>query len=164
MPTKLLKYPPIILLASSCTVALPEFQTAASLAPRENKLAVAAFQERSKCKHRGVAVYNEVPQPIDLATTTSISRLNIEQDNLASRSHGPKWSHPIKSGLSAPWELSIPKLNDIDAGYTVFTPTLYRSWANESGVVTHTFFARSEAVSQRVSWEVVGTGQRLWAT
>ena len=52
--------------------------------------------------------------------------------------------------------------NDIDAGYTyVFTPTLYRSWANESGVVTHTFFARSEAAYNvfRGRWLA---GQRLW--
>ena len=151
MPTKLLKYLPIILLASSCTVALPEFQTAASLAPREKKLAVGGFSGRGlNASTGGVAVYNRgLTNQLDLTTTTSISRLNIEQDNLRiSAVTGPKWSTPNqKWALSAPMGAVYSEtFNDIDAGYTyVFTPTLYRSWANESGVVTHTFFARSEA-------------------
>ena len=151
MPSKLLKYLSLLLLASSCTVALPEFQTAQSLAPRENKIAVGGFSGRGLNASTGaVAVYNRgLTNQLDLTTTTSISRLNIEQNNLrVSAVIGPKWSTPNqKWAISAPMGTVYSEtFNDIDAGYTyIFTPTLYRSWANESGTVTHTFFARSEA-------------------
>ena len=51
--------------------------------------------------------------------------------------------------------------NDIDAGYTyIFTPTLYRSWANPNTNVTHTFFARSEAAYNlyRGRWFAIVSG------
>ena len=151
MPKKLLKYLSLLMALSSCTVALPEFQTAESLAPRANQLAVGGFSGRGLNASTGaVAVYNRgLTNHLDLTTTTSISRLNIEQDNMRiSAVAGPKWSAP-----SQRWALSAPvgvvyseTFNDIDAGYTyIFTPTFYRSWPNENGRVTHTFFARSEA-------------------
>ena len=148
---KLVKFLPLLILATSCTIALPEFQTAASLAPRENKIAVGGFSGRGlNASTGGVAIYNRgLTNNLDLTTTTSISRLNIEQDNLRiSAVVGPKWSTPNqKWAISAPMGTVYSEtFNDIDAGYTyIFPPTLYRSWANESGTVTHTFFARSEA-------------------
>lgn len=159
-----------MLVASSCTVALPEFQTAQSLAPREHAIAVGGFSGRGLNASTGaVAVYNRgLTNQLDLTTTTSVSRLNIEQDNLRiSAVVGPKWSTPNQK-----WAVSAPvgvvhsqTFNDIDAGYTyIFTPTLYRSWGNENGVVTHTFFARSEAAYNlyRGNWFAVvsGYGQR----
>jgi hypothetical protein len=170
VPLKLLKYLPLLILATSCTIALPEFQTAHSLAPRENKIAVGGFSGRGlNASTGGVAVYNRgLTTNLDLTTTTSVSRLNIEQDNLRiSAVIGPKWSTPNqKWAISAPvGAVHTQTFNDIDAGYTwIFTPTLYRSWSNESGQVTHTFFSRSEAAYNtfRGRWFAVvsGYGQR----
>ena len=170
VPSKLFKYFPLVLLASSCTITLPEFQTAESLAPRENEIAVGGFSGRGLNASTGAAaVYNRgLSSQIDLTTTTSISRLNIEQNNLRiSAVIGPKWSTPNQK-----WAISAPlgtvyseTFNDIDAGYTyIFTPTLYRSWSNETGQITHTFFSRSEAAYNtfRGRWFAVvsGYGQR----
>ena len=57
----------------------PEFQTAKSLAPRVNKVAVGGFSGRGLNASTGaVAVYNRgLTNQLDLTTTTSISRLNI---------------------------------------------------------------------------------------
>ena len=121
---------------ASCTVALPEFQTAESLAPKENKIAVGGFSGRGLNASTGaVAVFNRgLTNQLDLTSTTSISRLNIEQDNLrVSAVIGPKWSTPNqKWAISAPMGTVYSEtFNDIDAGYTyIFTPTFYRSWAN----------------------------------
>lgn len=166
MIVKLIKFLPLLILATSCTVALPEFQTAASLSPRENKIAVGGFSGRGlNASTGGVAVYNRgLTNNLDLTTTTSISRLNIEQDNLrVSAVIGPKWSTPNqKWALSAPvGAVHTQTFNDIDAGYTyIFTPTLYRSWANPNTNVTHTFFARSEAAYNlyRGRWFAIVSG------
>ena len=123
VPSKLLKYLSILLLTSSCTVALPEFQTAESLTPRENKVAVGGFSGRGLNASTGaVAVYNRgLTNQLDLTSTTSISKLNIEQNNLrVSAVIGPKWSIPNqKWAISAPMGTVYSEtFNDIDAGYT----------------------------------------------
>lgn len=138
------------LFASSCTTALPEFQSAASLAPREHHLAVGGFSGSGlNASTGGIAVYNYgLTQQLDLTSNLSASRLNIEQDNIRMTAlAGPKWSSSTNTwALSAPLGLSYSRTyNDIDAGYTyLFTPTIYKSWNYGNPYNTSTFFARSE--------------------
>ena len=138
------------LFASSCTTALPEFQSAASLAPREHHLAVGGFSGSGlNASTGGIAVYNYgLTQQLDLTSNLSASRLNIEQDNIRITAlAGPKWSNGSNTwALSAPGGISYSRTyNDIDAGYTyLLTPTRYKSWNYGNPNSTSTFFARSE--------------------
>jgi len=137
-------------LLGSCTTALPEFQSAASLAPREHHLAVGGFCGSGlTARTGGIAVYNYgLTQQLDFTSNLSASRLNIEQDNIrVTALAGPKWSSASNTwALSAPAGISYSKTyNDIDAGYTyLLTPTIYKSWNYGNPNNTSTFFARSE--------------------
>ena len=135
---------------SSCTIALPEFQTAASLAPGQHKIAAGGFSGRGlNASTGGLLVHNYgITDQLDLTSNTSLSRLNIEQNNIRySLLSGPKLSNSNGS-----WAVSAPvgaiyteTYNDIDAGFTyLFTPTLYKSWKFANPDLTYTFFARSE--------------------
>ena len=135
---------------SSCTIALPEFQTAESLAPGAHKVAVGGFSGRGlNASTGGLLVHNYgITDHLDLTSNTSLSRLNIEQNNIRySLLTGPKLSNSNGS-----WALSAPAgaiytetYDDIDAGFTyLFTPTLYKSWKFANPDLTYTFFARSE--------------------
>jgi hypothetical protein len=157
------------LIACSCTVALPEFQTAASTPIGQQKLAVGGFSGRGlNASTGGIAVYNRgLSDQLDLVSTTAVSRLNIEQDNIRLATLiGPKWSSADQK-----WAFSVPvgfeyseTFNDIDAGYTfLLTPTLYKSWNFKNPNITYTFFARSEAAKNfRGRWFslIGGYGQR----
>ena len=135
---------------SNCTTALPEFQNAASLAPREHHLALGGFSGSGlNASTGGIAVYNYgLTQQLDFTSNLSASRLNIEQNNIRITTlAGAKWSSASnKWALSLPIGLSYSKTyNDIDAGYTyLLTPTLYKSWNYGNPNSTSTFFARSE--------------------
>ena len=135
---------------SSCTIALPEFQTAASLAPGQHKIAAGGFSGRGlNASTGGLLVHNYgITDQLDLTSNTSLSRLNIEQNNIRySLLTGPKLSNSNGS-----WALSATvgaiyteTYDDIDAGFTyLFTPTLYKSWKFANPDLTYTFFARSE--------------------
>jgi len=124
----------VLLPLTSCTIALPEFQTAESLQPRDFAGAVGGYSGRGlNASTGGLGVLNYgLTEQLDLTSSLSVSRLNVEQDNIRiSILAGPKWS--AKSGT---WALSVPggavyneTFNDIDASYTyVLTPTLYKSW------------------------------------
>ena len=152
-PSSLFTVPIIALMGmvlSNCTTALPEFQSAASLAPREHRLAVGGFSGSGlNASTGGIAVYNYgLTQRLDFTSNLSASRLNIEQDNIrVTALAGPKWSNASNTwALSAPAGISYSKTyNDIDAGYTyLLTPTLYKSWNYGNPNSTSTFFARSE--------------------
>ena len=140
----------IALLFTSCTIALPEFQTAESLAPKQHTVAAGGYSGRGlNASTGGLLVHNYgITEHLDLTSNASLSRLNIEQNNIRySLLTGPKWSTP-----EGKWALSIPAgaiytatYNDIDAGYTyLLTPTLYKSWQFKNPDLTYTFFARSE--------------------
>lgn len=139
-----------LLLCTSCTIALPEFQTAESLAPKQHTIAAGGYSGRGlNASTGGLLVHNYgITEHLDLTSNVSLSRLNIEQNNIRySLLTGPKWSTP-----EGKWALSIPAgaiytatYNDIDAGYTyLLTPTLYKSWKFKNPDLTYTFFARSE--------------------
>src|SRR5210317_486587 len=84
---------------SSCTIALPEFQTAKSLAPGAHKVAAGGFSGRGlNASTGGLGVMNYgITEQLDLTSSLSVSRLSIEQDNIRiSMLAGPKWS--TKSG------------------------------------------------------------------
>jgi len=138
------------ILLSSCTTALPEFQSANSLAPRDHHLAVGGFSGSGlNASTGGIAVYNYgLTQQLDCTSNLSASRLNIEQDNIrVTALAGPKWSNASNTwALSAPGGISYSRTyNDIDAGYTyLLTPTIYKSWNYGNPNNTSTFFARSE--------------------
>ena len=96
----------LLLSASSCTVALPEFQTAASTPIGQQKLAVGAFSGRGlNASTGGVAAYNRgLTDQLDLVSTIAVSRLNVEQDNIRIATLlGPKWSSADQK-----WAFSIP--------------------------------------------------------
>ncbi len=135
---------------SSCTIALPEFQTAESLAPQQHKVAAGGYSGRGlNASTGGLIVHNYgITERLDLTSNMSLSRLNIEQNNIRySLLSGPKLSN-----ASGSWALSAPvgaiyteTYNDIDAGFTyLFTPTVYKSWKFANPDLTYTFFARSE--------------------
>ena len=135
---------------SSCTIALPEFQTAESLAPQQHKVAAGGYSGRGlNASTGGLLVHNYgITERLDLTSNMSLSRLNIEQNNIRySLLSGPKLSN-----ASGSWALSAPvgaiyteTYNDIDAGFTyLFTPTVYKSWKFANPDLTYTFFARSE--------------------
>ena len=154
---------------SSCTVALPEFQTAASTPIGKHKLTVGGFSGRGlNASTGGMAVYNiGLTDQLDLVSVTAVSRLNIEQNNIrVATLIGPKWSN-----VNQKWAFSIPvglehseTYNDIDATNTfLLTPTLYKSWNFKNSKITYTFFARSEAAKNfRGKWFslIGGYGQR----
>ena len=128
------------LIACSCTVALPEFQTAASTPIGQQKLAVGGFSGRGlNAGTGGIAVYNKgLTDQLDLVSTTAVSRLNIEQDNIRIATLiGAKWSSADQK-----WAFSVPvgfeyseTFNDIDAGYTfLVTPTLIQCWGYQKGI------------------------------
>jgi len=147
---RLLLYVSFLLLINSCTIALPEFQTAESLAPQQHKVAVGGYSGRGlNASTGGLLVHNYgITERLDLTSNMSLSRLNIEQNNIRySLLSGPKLSN-----ASGSWALSAPvgaiytkTYNDIDAGFTyLFTPTVYKSWKFANPDLTYTFFARSE--------------------
>ena len=87
---------------TNCTIALPEFQTAESLQPQEYAGAVGGYSGRGlNASTGGLGVMNYgITEQLDLTSSLSISRLNIEQDNIRiSMLAGPKWS--TKSGTWA---------------------------------------------------------------
>ncbi|MEC8458452.1 MAG: hypothetical protein VXY91_03475 [Bacteroidota bacterium] len=153
----------------SCTVALPEFQTAASTPIGKHKLTVGGFSGRGlNASTGGIAVYNlGLTDQLDVVSITAVSRLNIEQNNIrVATLIGPKWSN-----VNQKWAFSIPvglehseTYNDIDAANTfLLTPTLYKSWNFKNPKITYTFFARSEAAKNfRGKWFslIGGYGQR----
>jgi len=156
---------------SSCTVALPEFQTAKSLEAGKHSFAAGGFSGRGlNASTGGIAVHNYgITDQLDLTTGLSLSRLNIQQDNLKySALIGPKWS--TKSGN---WALSIPAgavvlntFNDVNTGPTyVLTPTLYKSWGYDNPNLTYTFFFRSEGAYNEIrgTWltAIGGYSQRI---
>jgi len=163
----------IALLFTSCTIALPEFQTAESLAPKQHTVAAGGYSGRGlNASTGGLLVHNYgITEHLDLTSNASLSRLNIEQNNIRySLLTGPKWSTP-----EGKWALSIPAgaiytatYNDIDAGYTyLLTPTLYKSWQFKNPDLTYTFFARSEFAYNylRGRWfTVVGGYSQKYAT
>jgi hypothetical protein len=81
----LLYYLGSLFLFNSCTIALPEFQTAESLAPGAHKVAVGGFSGRGlNASTGGLLVHNYgITDHLDLTSNTSLSRLNIEQDLIA---------------------------------------------------------------------------------
>lgn len=134
----------------NCTIALPEFQTAESLAPKQHRVAAGGYSGRGLNASTGAhAVFNYgITEKLDLTSNMSLSRLNIEQNNIRySVLAGPKWSN-----AKGTWALSAPAgaiytetYNDIDAGYTyLLTPTVYKSWRYKNPNLTYTFFTRSE--------------------
>lgn len=135
---------------NNCTIALPEFQTAESLAPQQHAVAAGGYSGRGlNASTGGLLVHNYgITEQLDLTSNMSLSRLNIEQNNIRySLLTGPKFS--TKNGR---WALSVPAgaiytatYNDIDAGYTyLLTPTLYKSWQYRNPNLTYTFFTRTE--------------------
>jgi len=137
-------------LLMSCTIALPEFQTAESLAQGTHAVAVGGYSGRGfNASTGGLVVHNYgVKEKLDLTTNVSLSRLNIEAPNIRSSVlSGPKWSNAAGN-----WAVSAPvgtiythTFNDIDAGFTyLLTPTIYKSWKPRGASSTSTFFTRSE--------------------
>jgi len=140
----------VLLPLTNCTIALPEFQTAESLQPHEKAVAVGGYSGRGlNASTGGLGLLNYgLSEQLDLTSSLSVSRLNIEQDNIRiPMLAGPEWT--TNSGT---WALSVPggavyteTFNDIDASYTyVLTPTLYKSWKYQNPNLTYTFFTRSE--------------------
>ena len=68
----------------NCTIALPEFQTAESLAPKQHRVAAGGYSGRGLNASTGAhAVFNYgITEKLDLTSTMSLSRLNIEQNNI----------------------------------------------------------------------------------
>lgn len=138
------------MLLSNCTIALPEFQTAESLKPREHSAAIGGYSGNGlNASTGGLIVHNYgLNDQLDITSNFSASRLNIEQDNIRfSLLSGPKLSNSTGTwAIAAPLGVVYTEtFNDIDASYTyVFTPTLYKTWRYENPNLSYTFFTRSE--------------------
>ena len=173
MNSSFLKYICLVVcgILCSCTVALPEFQTAASLEKGKQQTAFGGFSGRGLNASTGGSVVHSygVNQKVDVNTHLSLARLNIEQNNVKYAAlTGPKFSSPNQK-----WAVALPVgavyldyLNDIDDGITgVITPTIYRSFYLKKAPVTHTFFIRTEAaynfLYEEWFWAVGGYSLRL---
>lgn len=135
---------------SSCTIALPEFQTAESLEKGTHAVAAGGYSGRGFNASTGALVVHNygVKEKMDWTSNVSVSRLNIDEANVrVALLSGPKWST-----AGGTWAVAVPMgsiytetFNDIDGGFTyLLTPTLYKSWKLEHSDLTSTFFARSE--------------------
>lgn len=140
----------IALASSSCTVALPEFQSAESLPKQQHNVVAGPFSGRGLNASTGLSFVHGygLTDQIDLNSHIGFARLNVQQPNIKySILTGPKFSTPNQK-----WALSLPVgavyldyLKDIDDGVTgVITPTLYRSFYPKNQFFTHTLFIRSE--------------------
>lgn len=145
-----LKYSLLVFATASCTIALPEFQSAKSLEPGKHAVAVGGYSGRGfNASSGGLVVHNYgLKETLDITSNVSVSRLNIEAPNIrVAALTGPKWSNQAGT-----WALSVPgggiytrTFNDIDAGMTyLLTPTVYRTWVPGESRASSTFFARSE--------------------
>ncbi|MCH1533849.1 MAG: hypothetical protein L7S65_02695, partial [Schleiferiaceae bacterium] len=69
---------------NNCTIALPEFQTAESLAPQQHAVAAGGYSGRGlNASTGGLLVHNYgITEQLDLTSNMSLSRLNIEQNNI----------------------------------------------------------------------------------
>lgn len=139
-----------VAILSSCTVALPEFQSAQSLPKSEHNLVAGPFTGRGLNASTGISFVHGygLSDQIDLNSHVGFARLNVQQPNIKySVLTGPKFSTPNQK-----WALSLPigavyldYLGDIDDGITgVITPTLYRSFYSRNRPLTHSLFIRSE--------------------
>lgn len=153
----------------SCTVALPEFQTAESLPAGTHSMASGPFSGMGLNASSGILtshVYG-LTDHLDWTTHLGLARLNVDNPNIKySFLSGPKLSF-----LNDKWAVSAPVgavyldyLGELDEGITwTITPTLYRSFTTPHGA--HTLWLRTEASYNLYYgnwfWAVAGYGYRF---
>ncbi len=156
----------LLLPFASCTLALPEFQTAQSLAQGEQRLVAGGFTGYGLNTSTGVAAAHSygLSDRWDWNTHLGIARLQVEDPNIKySALTGPKWSTQNGNfAITAP--TGIVYLNYLDAldegvAYTT-TPTVMYSW-HPSSRHSLTFWVRNEWSYNffygRWYWAVAGT-------
>lgn len=148
--TFLLSFALWYLVTTSCTVALPEFQTAESLEQGEHRFTAGPFSGQGLNASTGVSTMHSygLTDRWDLNSHVGVARLRIEEANTKySALTGPKWSSKNQQ-----WAIAMP-LGGVYLDYWyqtnegvswTATPTLYYSFPKTDSRIKHTLFVRNE--------------------